>query len=65
MGYRVMIHTNALAMTFTHRLYPQFRKHQVVDAFGRPQGWGLDIDGDWLVEPYFAYMNPGVPAWGS
>ncbi|HEX9006951.1 MAG TPA: DUF6259 domain-containing protein [Bacteroidota bacterium] len=63
MGYRVMIHTNALAMTFTHRLYRRFRKHQVVDVFGRAQGWALDIDGDWLAEPYFAYMNPGAPAW--
>jgi hypothetical protein len=65
MGYRVMIHTNVLAMTFTHRLYRQFKKHQVVDPFGRTQGWGLDLDGDWLFEPYFAYINPGVNQWGA
>lgn len=65
MGYRVMIHTNVLAMTFTHRLYPKFKKHQVVDVFGREMGWGLDMDGDWLAEPYFAYINPGVKAWGA
>ncbi|MBI2619837.1 MAG: hypothetical protein HYW57_07125 [Ignavibacteriales bacterium] len=64
-GYRVMIHTNVLAMTFTHRHYPKFRKHQVVDLFGRPQGWGLDMDGDWLAEPYFAYINPGAKQWGD
>jgi hypothetical protein len=65
MGYRVMIHTNAIAMTFTHRLYPRFKKHQVVDPFGRTQGWGLDLDGDWLFEPYFAYINPGAEEWGE
>jgi hypothetical protein len=65
MGYRVMIHTNAIAMTFTHRLYPKFKKHQVVDPFGRVQGWGLDLDGDWLFEPYFAYINPGAEEWGA
>jgi hypothetical protein len=65
MGYRVMVHTNVLAMTFSHRLFPKFRKHQVVDPFGRPQGWGLDMDGDWLAEPYFAYMNPGAKQWGD
>ncbi len=65
LGYRVMIHTNAIAMTFTHRLYPQFKTHQVVDPFGRTQGWGLDLDGDWLFEPYFAYINPGARAWGA
>jgi hypothetical protein len=64
LGYRVMVHTNVLAMTFDHPLYPRFRKHQVVDVFRRPQGWGLDIDGDWLPEPFFAYMNPGARAWG-
>ena len=63
LGYRVMIHTNTLAMTYTHRLYEKFKKYQVVDVFGRPQGWGLDMDGDWLAEPYFAYMNPGYPEW--
>ncbi len=65
MGYRVMIHTNVLAMTFTHRLYPKFKEHQVVDVFGRPQCWGLDMDGDWLAEPYFAYINPGAKEWGE
>lgn len=63
--YRVMIHTNVLAMTFTHRLYPAFKKYQVDDAFGRPMTWGLDMDGDWLSEPYFAYINPGVKAWSE
>src|SRR5512140_2702004 len=65
MGYRVMIHTNAIAMTFNHRLYPKFKKHQVIDPFGRTQGWGLDLDGDWLFEPYFAYINPGARQWGA
>ncbi|MBN1893710.1 hypothetical protein JW906_04420 [bacterium] len=65
LGYRVMVHTNVLAMTFTHPLFTAFRKHQVVDPFGRPQGWGLDIDGDWLAEPYFAYINPGASEWGD
>jgi len=65
MGFRVMVHTNVLAMTFAHRLYPKFKKHQVVDVFGRKQGWGLDMDGDWLAEPYFAYINPGARAWGK
>lgn len=65
LGYRVMVHTNVLAMTFTHPLYQEFKKHQVVDVFGRPQGWGLDIDGDWLTEPYFAYINPGAQEWGN
>ncbi|NUM73250.1 hypothetical protein HUU40_02700 [candidate division KSB1 bacterium] len=65
MGYRVMIHTNVLAMTFTHRLFPKFKEHQVVDLFDRIQGWALDIDGDWLAEPYFAYINPGAKEWGD
>ena len=65
LGYRVMIHTNVLAMTYTHRLFPAFRDHQVVDLFGRTQGWALDLDGDWLTEPYFAYINPGVGEWGE
>ena len=65
LGYRVMIHTNVLAMTYTHRLYAEFEKMQVVDAFGRRQGWGNDIDGDWLAEPFFAYMNPGFAEWGE
>jgi len=65
MGYRVMIHTNALAMTFNHRLYQKFKQHQVVDCFNRPQGWALDLDGDWLAEPFFAYINPGAVEWGD
>jgi hypothetical protein len=65
MGYKVMIHTNVLAMTFSHSLYPQFATHQVKDVFGRPQGWALDMDGDWLTEPYFAYINPGAREWGD
>ena len=60
-----MIHTNVLAMTFHHRLYPQFKKFQVVDCFGREQTWGLDMDGDWLAEPYFAYINPANTEWGD
>jgi hypothetical protein len=64
-GFPVMVHTNVLAMTYTHRLYPEFKKYQVIDAFNREQGWGLDIDGDWLTEPYFAYINPGYSAWGD
>lgn len=65
LGYRVMIHTNVLAMAFTHPHFPQFKEHQVVDLFGQRQAWGLDMDGDWLAEPYFAYINPGVRAWGE
>ena len=65
LGYKVMIHTNVLAMTFHHRLYPQFKKFQVVDCFGREQTWGLDMDGDWLAEPYFAYINPANTEWGD
>jgi hypothetical protein len=65
LGYRVMIHTNVLALTYTHPLFAQFAAHQVVDPFGRRQSWGLDIDGDWTTEPYFAYVNPGEPAWGE
>jgi len=65
MGYKVMIHTNVLAMTFTHPLYKAFKKYQVIDPFQRLQGWGLDIDGDWLTEPYFAYINPGYRQWGD
>ncbi|MFZ2324344.1 MAG: DUF6259 domain-containing protein [Ignavibacteriaceae bacterium] len=65
LGYKVMIHTNVLAMTFHHRLYPQFKKFQVVDCFGREQTWGLDIDGDWLAEPYFAYISPANTEWGD
>lgn len=65
LGCRVMIHTNVLAMTFTHPLYPEFKKHQVVDVFNRLQGWAMDIDGDWLSEDYFAYINPGAQQWGD
>jgi uncharacterized lipoprotein YddW (UPF0748 family) len=28
-------------------------------------GWAMDIDGDWLPEDYFAYMNPGFTEWGD
>ncbi len=63
LGYRVMIHTNVLALTYNHPRYASLKEYQVIDAFGRPQGWGLDMDGDWLAEPFFAYMNPGVDAW--
>ncbi len=65
LGYRVMAHTNVLAMTFNHPRFRELERHQVVDVFGRPQGWALDIDGDWLGEPYFAYINPGVKEWGD
>jgi len=65
LGYRVMIHTNVLAMTYTHPQYQRFKPFQVVDVFQRPQGWGMDIDGDWLAEPFFAYINPGFEAWGD
>ncbi len=65
MGYRIMLHTNILAMTFTHRLYKEFKKFQVIDPFGREQYWGMDMDGDWLTEPYFAYINPGYKEWGD
>jgi hypothetical protein len=52
-------------MTFTHPLYKEFKKFQVVDAFKRKLGWAMDIDGDWLPEDYFAYMNPGFTEWGD
>ena len=65
LGYRVMVHTNVLGMTYTHPRFPEFAQHQVVDVFGRPMGWGNDLDGDWLPEPYFAYINPGAEAWGD
>ena len=65
LGYRVMIHTNVLGMTYSHPRFPEFERHQVVDPFGRPMGWGNDLDGDWLPEPYFAYINPGADAWGA
>ncbi len=63
LGYRVMIHTNVLALAYSHPLYERFRKYQVVDCFGRPMGWGNDMDGDWLQEPFFAYVNPGHEEW--
>ncbi len=63
LGYRVMIHTNVLALAYSHPLYERFREYQVIDCFGRLQGWGNDIDGDWLQEPFFAYMNPGFVEW--
>ena len=65
LGYRVMLHTNVLALAYTHPEFSRFEKMQVVDAFGRKQGWGNDIDGDWLHEPFFAYVNPGFPEWGD
>ncbi|MFW5973030.1 MAG: alpha-amylase family protein [Bacteroidota bacterium] len=65
LGYRVMIHTNVLAMTFSHERFGEFERYQVVDPFGRKQTWGIDMDGDWLAEPYFAYINPGYDAWGD
>jgi hypothetical protein len=65
LGYKVMLHTNVLAITFTHPLYKEFKKYQVVDAFKRKLGWAMDIDGDWLPEDYFAYMNPGFTEWGD
>ncbi len=65
LGYHVMVHTNVLAMTFDHPQFGVFERHQVVDVFGRRQGWGMDIDGDWLAEPFFAYINPGVKEWGD
>jgi hypothetical protein len=65
LGYRVMIHTNVLALTFGHSQFKKFERYQVIDVFGRKQGWGLDMDGDWLAEPYFAYINPGNKIWGD
>ena len=65
LNYKVMLHTNVLAMTFTHTLYKTFKKYQVIDPFNRPQGWAMDIDGDWLAEEFFAYMNPGFKQWGD
>lgn len=65
LGYRVMIHTNVLALAYSHPLYERFKKYQVVDCFGRAQGWGNDIDGDWLHEPFFAYVNPGHLEWSG
>jgi hypothetical protein len=65
MGYRVMLHTNVLALTFDHHIYPHFEKFRVIDPFNRAIGWGMDIDGDWLPEDYFAYVNPGYTEWGD
>lgn len=65
LGYKVMIHTNVLAMTFGHPKYKEFEKFSVYDPWGRQLTWGLDLDGDWLPEPYFAYMNPGYTEWGD
>ncbi len=65
LGYKVMIHTNVLALTFNHRMYKKFKNFQVVDPFNRTLGWAMDIDGDWLAEDYFAYVNPGYKEWGD
>lgn len=65
LGYKVMVHTNVLALTYTHKIYNEFKKFQVIDVFNRPQGWAMDMDGDWLTEPYFAYVNPGYTEWGD
>ena len=65
LGYKVMIHTNVLALTFNHRMYKKFKNYQVVDPFNRTLGWAMDIDGDWLAEDYFAYVNPGYKEWGD
>ncbi len=65
LGYKVMIHTNILALTFQHPLYNKFKDFQVVDWFEKKVGWGNDIDGDWLPEEFFAYVNPGYKEWGD
>ncbi len=65
LGYRVMIHTNVLGMTYAHPRWPEFAEHQVQDPFGQKLGWGNDMDGDWLPEPFFAYINPAATAWGD
>lgn len=65
LGYKVMIHTNILAMTFCHPKYGGFKKFTTTDPWGRELSWGHDIDGDWLPEPFFAYMNPGYKEWGD
>jgi len=65
LGYKVMLHTNVLALTFNHPLYEKFEKFRVVDAFNRKLSWAMDIDGDWLSEEYFAYVNPGYKEWGD
>src|SRR3989339_739005 len=38
LGYKVMIHTNVLAMTFNHRLYSKFKKFQVIDSITEVHG---------------------------
>jgi hypothetical protein len=65
LGYKVMVHTNVLALTFQHPLFQKFKDCQVVDWFGKKVGWGNDIDGDWLAEDFFAYVNPGYKEWGD
>lgn len=65
LGYKVMLHTNVLAMTFNHPQFENMKQHQVRDVFGKLQGWAMDIDGDWLSEDYFAYINPGAEEWGD
>ncbi|MDO8550218.1 MAG: DUF6259 domain-containing protein [Ignavibacteria bacterium] len=65
LGYKVMVHTNVLALTFQHPFYQKFKDLQVVDWVGRKLGWAMDIDGDWLAEEYFAYVNPGFKEWGD
>ncbi|HLE56370.1 MAG TPA: DUF6259 domain-containing protein [Rhodothermia bacterium] len=65
LGYRVMLHTNILGMTFNHALFPQFRDLQIKDEFGDLRSWGHDLDGDWMTEPFFAYINPGAHRWGD
>ncbi|OGU74262.1 MAG: hypothetical protein A2V93_08180 [Ignavibacteria bacterium RBG_16_34_14] len=65
LSYKVMIHTNVLALTFQHSLYQKFKDFQVTDWFGKQIGWGNDIDGDWLPEEFFTYVNPGFKEWGD
>lgn len=65
LGYKVMVHTNVLALTFHHPLYQKFKDFQVVDWFEKTLGWANDIDGDWLPEEFFAYVNPGFKEWGD
>ena len=65
LGYKVMVHTNVLALTFQHPLFQKFKDRQVVDWFRKKVGWGNDIDGDWLAEDFFAYVNPGYKEWGD
>jgi len=65
LGYKVMIHTNVLALTFQHPMFQKFKECRVVDWSGKTVGWGNDIDGDWLPEEFFAYVNPGYKEWGD